>query len=185
MEKDLLDDDLFLQPTKKALPKIVNWTSLILLWLGIGYTTSFSIIDDAQLFLAMSLLCTSALVSYFNFSWGSKLTLGVIVLGILNLVDFFPVKLTFHFGFPVEIILLTIGIVHYFTNRSFLDPMFRALFHRIFSREEVKAMDRSRIEGFKERFSERPTLELKQLADNPRLVPEAIEAVRELIKERV
>lgn len=186
MNSEILDEGF--ETKEKNRIEIMNWISLIILWFGIGYCGISGLFGELKVIVAIVLLIISTAITYFNYELGVKITLGIILVGVLNLVDFFPIKYSISFGVNVieigfEFILFGIGIIHYFTNREELSKFFNDLFNREMTAEEIKSAQRPRINGFKSRFSNKQIGELEIIVKNNKLVPEAIKAAKELIEE--
>ena len=159
------------------------------MWAGIGYCGVSGLLSELKVIFAIILLAVSTGVTYLNFRLGVKITLGIILIGTLNLIDFFPTKYFISFGINVieigfEVILFGIGIIHYFTNRDELSKFLRHLFNKEITKEEIEEEKRSMIDAFKRRFSNKKIDELRIIARNDNLLPEAIKAAEELIKEQ-
>jgi hypothetical protein len=189
MEKKILDDDLILQDKNKVEPKLLNWVSILILWLGIGYCLFEGIITDMRVIAGIVLLVIATLATYFKFELGVKITLGIIVIGVFSLVKYVPISYSCEFGFGVvgfafELVILFIGIIHYFTNRAVLYPFLNGMLNRKVSVEESLEEERKRINGYKHQFSRKSMEELKSIIENKKLLPEAIKAAEELIEKR-
>jgi len=188
MNSEILDDE-FLNEEKIKGIQIVNWIPIIILWGGIGYCGINGLLSEIKVIAAIILLILSTGITYFNYELGVKITLGTILIGTINLVDFFPVKYfitfgikTFEIGF--EFLLFGIGIIHYVTNREELSKFLKELINREVSKEELESDQRSKIDGFKRRFSNNQIRELEMIVNNDKLLPEAIKAAKELIEEK-
>ena len=188
MNSEILDDE-FITKGEKEQSKIVKWLSIMILWAGIGFCGSNGLLGELKVIVAIVLLTLSTVVTYFNYELGVKITFWVILIGMINLIDFFPVKYLISFGLNTieigfEFLLFGIGIIHYSTHKREISKFLRKLVAREISEEEIRSAQRSRINGFKGRFSNKPTSELEVIANNDRLVPEAVKAAEELIQER-
>ena len=69
-----------------------NWIAIILLWIGICLCGYFGIITNAKVIVAFLLLAIASATSYYNYKLGTIITLGIIIIGAFDLVDFFPFK---------------------------------------------------------------------------------------------
>jgi len=189
MNSEILDNGFENGDKRKGI-QIVNWISIIILWAGIGYCGTSGLLSETKVIAAIVLLVLSTGVMYFNYELGVKITLGTILIGIINLVDFFPGETFIYFEinaikieFEFKDRLFGIGVIHYFTNRKVLSKFLKDLFNRELSEEERKSAQRSRINGFKRRFEELSDKEIElRLREN--LVPVAIEALKQIKKER-
>ena len=187
MNNEILDDE-FQITTEKNYPKIINWISIIMLWVGIGYCGFYGLLGEIRVIIAIVLLVVSTVLTYFNYELGINITLGIILIGILNLVDFSPIKYFFGFGiFGVKImfdlLLCSVGIIHYLTNRTAFSKFLNNLSNKE-TEAETKSINRSEVNGFKRRFSNRKIGELELIVNNELLLPEAIKAAKELIEEK-
>ena len=185
MENQILDDGFENRYDGNQI-QFVHWISLIILWIGIAYTGFIGLIGDIKVIAAIVLLVISTATTYFNYELGAKITFGIILIGIINLVNFFPIKYLISFGaLGFELILLAIGIIHYFTNRKEVSKLLKAIFYKERSEEEIQTAKHSKINAFKRRFSNKKTEELEAIANNTKRAPEAIKAARELIEEKL
>ncbi len=188
MNSEILDDEFVNEEKIKGI-QIVNWISIIFLWGGIGYCGINGFLSELKVIAAIILLILSTGITYFNYELGVRITLGTILIGTINLVDFFPVKYFISFGINAieigfEFLLFGIGIIHYFTNREELSKFLKDLIYREVSEEELKSAQRSKINGLKRRFSNKQIGELEMIVNNDKLLPEAIKAAKELIEEK-
>lgn len=188
MDTKILDDGFQIKEKRNKF-QIVNWISLIILWIGIAQCGYVGTLGNPKVIAAISLLTISTIITYVKYELGVKITLGIIILGILNLLDFSPTKYFISLGINVieigfEISLIIIGIIHYYTNRKELSKFLKDLMNREIPEEEIKSAQRSRINGFKRRFSSKTIERLKIIANDDELLPEAIKAAKELIDER-
>lgn len=133
MSNEILDDR-FVNEEKRKRIQILNWISIIILWGGIGYCGINGLLSEIKVIAAIILLILSTGIMYYNYELGVRLTLGVILIGTINLVDFFPLKYFISFGINAieigfEFLLFGIGIIHYFTNREELSKFLKDLFY--------------------------------------------------------
>lgn len=189
MEKDLIDDESTFKGKNKVKPKLVHWISIIILWGGIGYCFVNGIITEIQVIAGIILLTISTIITYFKYEIGVKITLGIIALGVLSLVKYFPISYSIgfgigDFGLAFEMLIFLIGIIHYIINKEVLSNFLSGLMNKDVSEEELHAEKRSRINGYKNRFSKKNMDELEEIAKNESLLPEAIKAAKELIEKR-
>lgn len=189
MEKEILDEDLVLKEGNKTHPKLVNWISIIILWGGIVHCFLNGIITNIQVIAGLSLLIISTITMYFKYEIGVKITLGIIILGVLGIVKYSPISSLIGFrimgfDFALEILAVITGIVHYYTNRIFFSNFLNGIMDNEVSEAEIRAIESSKTRGFKKRFSKKSTDELKKIIDNENLLPEARRAASELIEER-
>ena len=185
----MLGNNLSFKAENIIQPKLMNWLSLIILWGGIGYCSIRGIITDVQVALGVILLIISTVATYFKYEAGVKITLGIIALGVLGLVKYFPISYSIgfgigDFGLDFEMVTFLIGIIHCFTNREVLSDFLSEMMNREVSKEELHTEERSRINGYKNRFSKKNNEELEVIVNNESLLPEAIKAAKELIEKR-
>lgn len=189
MEREVLDEEMVLKEGNKTHAKLVNWISIIILWSGIVHCFLNGIITNIQVIAGLSLLIISTITTYFKYEIGVKITLGIITLGVLGIVKYSPISYSIGFriigfGFAVEMLIFTTGIIHYYTNRTFFLNFLNQIMNREVLEEEVQAAERSKINGFKNRFSKKSTDELKGITNNENLLPEARIAAKELVEAR-
>ncbi len=177
MSREILDDG-FENEIKQA--NFINWIPIILLWIGIAYCGKNGLLGEPKVIAAIVLLTISTVLTFNNYNIGVKFTLFVIVIGIFNIISFFPIQYFLRLGFAFQLIPFAIGIIHYLSNRKSLS----FLFDRTITEEEIKSAERSKVKGFKGRFSKKNIDELEKIANNDRLVPQARKAAYELIKEK-
>lgn len=188
MEKRNSTDELAISKNKSQ-PTSLNWTSIIILWIGIVLCFFSGIISDIQVILGIILLSLSTLITYYKYELGTKITFGIIVLGVLSIVKFFPSSYSIGFGIgdygvSFEILIILIGIIHFITNRTILSKFLKETFNRDASEEEIQLKERRKIDGYKNRFSRKSIDELQEVLNNKLLLPEAIKAAEELIDEK-
>ncbi len=185
MNNQILDTD-FIEETPRARPKIISWIPLILLWIGIASCGAMGLIFEADVIYASVLLLATSAVMYFKPKIGKSITLLMILLGVFNVLAFFPITYSVGIKFvkfflSIEVIMLAIGLLHMWINKDDLIPYLRKLFYG--SEEEQVAATTSKIDSFKRRFSGKSIGELKVIMANQMLNPEAREAAKQLIKE--
>lgn len=185
MDDQILDTD-FIEEARRARPKIISWIPLILLWIGIASCGAMGLIFEADVIYTSVLLLATSAVMYFKPKVGKIITLLMILLGVFNVLAFFPI--TYNLGIRVvkfflniEVIMLAIGLLHMWINKDDLIPYLRKLFYG--SEEEQVAASTSKIDAFKRRFSGKSIEELKVIMVNEMLTPEAREAARQLIQK--
>lgn len=183
MEHQLLDNDLIEKKEKRS---IINWATIIILWLGIGRCIASGFFGTPKLTIAIILLSITSVVMFKNYAFGVKLTFGLLLIGLFKAVDFFPFDIYFEFGankigIGIDLLFIGIAAIHVLTNKEeaskFLGTVFRP------SEAEAKLNQRTKINSFKKRFSNKKLAELEIIATNDKLIPEAGEAAKELIKE--
>lgn len=188
MSTEIFEDTLVNEDKRKG-AQIVHWISILILWAGIGYCGINGLWSEIKVVAGIVLLILSTGIMYFNYELGVKVAMGTILIGIINLVSFFPIKLFISFGIDAieigfEFLLFSVGVIHYFTNRKELSKYLTDLLSREISEEEEKFAQRSRINGFKRRFASMQIDELESIINNADLLPEAIKAAKVLMEEK-
>lgn len=189
MNKEILDENL-IKKNENNLTFLVSWIPLFILWIGIIFQIIYGFLGDLKVLGALVLLIVATGLNYYNYKLGVKVTLGIILLGVVNLVCFIPNRYFIGFGVgsfivEIELYLLLLAILHYFLNRKEISKFINEKFNREISKEEVEAEYRSRVNGFKRNFSDKSIEELKQLANNKNLLPQAIAAAKEMLEEKM
>ena len=187
MSREIIDIEFNLEEEKEV--QFINWVSIIILWLGIGHCGWKGLIFETQVMVAIIFLIISTLLTYFNYTLGIKTTLGIIILGMLALIQFFPVSYYWFFslngfGIGIDFFLLGVGLIHYFTNEKELSKFLKNLFNHDISEEEIKKEETLKIKSFKRQFSNRSIEELEKIVMNNNLVPEARQAANDLLLEK-
>lgn len=65
MTEDILDIELGSEEKKK--PNILNWASIIILWIGIRLCIANGMIGNMKLIIAIVLLIATTIFTYWNF----------------------------------------------------------------------------------------------------------------------
>ena len=68
MTEDILDIE-FGTHSKKS-PNIINWASIIILWIGIGVCIAKGMIGNLKLTIGIILLAATTILTYLNFKKG-------------------------------------------------------------------------------------------------------------------
>lgn len=189
MTDEILDNDVISKKKNPAQLTFKNWISLLILWFGIFNCAFYHLIMDLQVLIAAILLLIATIISYLNFKLGVKLSMGLILIGALSLVQFFPHQFQIGFyilGIPIqfELLLFIIGIVHYRTNRPVLSEFLKSLFGNFKIKEDKNKIREAKILSFKSKFLNKEIRELESIINNENFVPEAIQAAKELIQEK-
>ena len=189
MDTDLLDDEFIIKNQKESIPRFLNWLTIFILWSGIGICIAFGLMYDTQVIIAILLLFIATIFNYYKYRIGTKITFGIILLGVFNFIRFSPFTYGISFGIggfilKVEVILFTLLIIHYYTNREVLSKFFSQLMNVDTSYETNRAITRGNISGFKRRFSKKSTEELNAIINNPKILSDAKTAAQEVINER-
>lgn len=167
----------------KLKAQYINWISLIILWIGVAiyFINGFDL--NTKFVFGVFLLVISTILTGTNYVIGTKFTFVSIILGIFSLVNYWPSPYTLSFGIAsifinIEVLILIIGIIHYFSNRKVLS----VLLNKELSEDELVAEERKTINGYRESFKNKGIEELKTIANNEKLIPQAIIAAEELIE---
>jgi len=187
MENEILDDGLIVDNVQKDREVLLHWTSIIILWIGIGMSVAFGFISEPKFIAGAVVLLIVSLINYKQMEIGVKITLGIIVAGIFNLIDFFPFDFEFileffEFTLTFDLILFLLFFIHYLTNKKFLAKYVGPIFDPE-NMVENPNENRSQIAGFKRRFKHKSVAELSTIVTNEKLVAEARLAAQELIAE--
>lgn len=188
MNSEILDDD-FQSNEDKSKPTFINWISVIILWIGIFWSIFEGLITNWQVAAGFILLIIGTILCIANFSKGVKFIFIILFLATVNLIEFIPIVLEIEFGFfdigiGLDFVHLGILLLHYFTNKKELAQFLDYIINKPISEEEKQASIDKKISAFKYQFSKRSLKELKEIENNERLLPEAIQAAKELIKEK-
>lgn len=185
MKDQILDDEFIKNQPGRPKSKLMNWSATLFLWAGILACITNQLYLDWQVLLAGILLGITTIISYLNFPRGVRMTFGLILIGLFGGLTFFPIEFGFSIGFlSVNIMLLIVALVHYYTNKAQLSVFLKGIFSPTIPEEEVIAIGRSKIDGFKKRFARKDLSELTAITQNSKLLPEAIQAAEELLEER-
>ena len=188
MNNEILDHEYSDPQEEIKEVRLVNYSAIILLWLGIGASLLLGWGTEMRVILASLLLGVATTICYTNFKLGVKITLAVILLGILNIVQFFPIRLFLSFGFGfedygiqlgLEFVSLIVGIIHILTNREEFLKFLKTLVNK--EAAVLSSERQSKVEKFKRRYSNKSPEELEQIIQNTSMMPEAIQAAKELL----
>lgn len=186
MNNDILDEDLVVESARSF--RLVNFISIVILWMGIGVCAIFGLIGETKVLISAAILMLSTGITIYKVDWGAFVTLIVILAGMFNVLYFFPIKYSISFGIGaigagVEVILFGVAIIHSVLNWNELAMTIKDLL-RVEKTEEVEEFSqRSVIVGFKRRFASKQKYELEKMINNDKLVPEARMAAKELVDE--
>lgn len=186
MKERLIDSNLILPSTENK-PGISNWSSLVLLWIGIALCIYLGLIKETRVIVAIIGLVGASIATYINYELGVKITFGIICLGVMTLLTFYPINAGFSlnigdFSIGFEVVMFCVLLIHYYTNKDTMSTFVSQFYHG--TDEELKSEQRVHIDGFKRRFANSSISELKKKVNNPSLIPEAIKAAEELLEER-
>jgi len=185
MKDQLLDDDFLKEEKIKPQLAFLNWIPIVLLWMGIFLCVVNGLFSKMVVLLALGSLIIATVTSYINFNIGAKITLGIIIIGNFKIIQFFPFSIVVYFlGFPLEIFMSIICLIHFYFNRNILLEFLGDFFNNDISEEDIKTQERERINRFKNRFSKNTIRELKAMLENESLLDEAKKAAKELLEER-
>lgn len=151
-----------------------------------GTTYNFTL--SAQYYGAF-VAATLTPLSFFFFRRYYSFCLGIsILLGLFNLLYFTALQTSVGIGFGalsvgVNPTLLLIGFLAYLLNFQKSNAYFFSLMRP--SPTKIASLQQEEIAQFKTRFSSKSTEELNQLIRANKLVPTALAAARQLIRERM
>lgn len=189
MENQIVGQTSSLNKKMNVQPNWISWISLIILWLGICSCWQNGSITDIRVIISTALLLMVTVVHYFNFDLAIKITLGIIILGVFQILKFFPAHLTFSFefgglAFGFNGLAIIIGIIHFTTNWKLLSKFYNKVVKNELTEEEAEIKSKEKISLFKNRFLNKSDQELNVIINNEKLLPEAINAAKELLSER-
>jgi len=186
MQQEILNNES-ISPSEKGKPNpLLRWTALLLLWIGTAFCIAARLTSEPRVFAGMVLLAFSTVMTYLRPEVGIKITLGVIVLGVVSLLTFSPFNYEVGIGIgnfrpSIQVLPLLVGVLHFVTNRETLTPFLKNIFNREVSQEDAQAIDRGKIDGFKKRYARKSSSELRAMTENMGLLPEARKAAEELL----
>ena len=188
MNEDILDNDLGVYENKKR-TNLKNWISIILLWIGIGVCIRNGVYGDIKVISGIFLLAFCTFFTHANYNIGVKATFFLILLGTLNILNFFPFTILFSFGISefdlgFEFVMFGILIIHVFSNKEIMSKFIGNRIIPEMTNEEIKAEFRATVNGFKRQFAKNSIEDLKNIVKNDRIVAEAKLAAEELLKEK-
>jgi hypothetical protein len=129
-----------------------------------------------------------AFAAFFRFRHFYKYALATIFLmGMFGIVSFGPMSFYVAFGseesrIQLDLVSLAFGLLIYWTNAARINAVGMELIKP--SKEKIRQQELSEIERFKERFHRKSTTELTEIVAANALVPAALIAARQLLKER-
>lgn len=189
MSKEILDENWDLEIPFKKKRTLQSQISICLLWLGIFLCFMLGAFFSVKIVIAFILLTITTYLHFSSRENESKLTLVILLLYLFGLIHFYPIQysigiIIWGITLSIDLIALIILIFHIIFNRDILSPFFKKVIYRKISKEESESIERTKINGFKNRFGRKTNSELQTIVHNRLLVPEAIKAAVELIQER-
>ncbi|MCB0662052.1 MAG: hypothetical protein KDC24_04895 [Saprospiraceae bacterium] len=186
----ILDEEMGLQNQPED-TSILRFSCLILLWLGMISCLFLGLFSDPLVLSGLVFLIVASVFSFYNFLLGAKITLAALLVGTFNLAQFFPLQLHVSFGVEssglwmgIDILMIGFIILLYLTNKPIFGPWVKRIFKIDPNSREPIAEGRTKIEGFKSRFKDKPQKELESIAANQMLLEEARNAATELLHEK-
>lgn len=164
-----------------------NWIIIIVLWIGIALSCMNGLIGEIQLQAALILLVIVTIINFVKPSLGVKFILGLLVLGFLGILTFFPFKTRIGYGnsmFLFDFYFLALAVIHLALNKSSFLGIFSSVINGDLSNEQLQKTNRVKIDTFKKRFYNKTISELTSIVEHKRLLPEALQAAQELLDER-
>lgn len=129
-----------------------------------------------------------AVVAFFRFRPYYKYLLALtFLLGQAKIVSFTPTSYYFWLGseesrLQLDLVAFVFGLLVYWTNASKINRAISGVLKP--SAEKAQQLELVEIEEFKDRFSRKTTEELTRIVAANALVPSALAAARQLLKER-
>lgn len=139
-------------------------------------------IFGARQHVGLTLVLVSIILFFVN-RRSYKYIFGIsLLLGLVSLIGFTTTILTMNFlGLPIQLIILPIIAIFAWIHKEEIKPIIRGLTGR--SEEQITSESKLKVKGFKRRFEKLSNEELDKRL-NEKLVPEAIEALQWIKKER-
>lgn len=152
---------------------------LLILWAAV--TWSF-FAQNSFFLIAASLTVASTLLYFISENMCFWLITTTLFLGVIKIIYIFPVQILLEIlGVEFDIIcLLALGIT-LFLNRRRVEELISSTLP---DKELELSRKKSKIDGYKQRFSRKSDNQLEQKLNNPSLVDEAKIAAKEVLKER-
>ncbi|MEM1217334.1 MAG: hypothetical protein AAGH79_00405 [Bacteroidota bacterium] len=187
MPQQLLDSNQTPRPSNFQV--ISPWIVLAIGTLGLIWSALVGVILRPGQLGGLLFAVLAMVITFSRPTIGVKVTVGVLLLAVLNIISFFPISNTIELqilGFPVffEVGSLILLIIHFRANRGVLRPWVRSMIRREVPKAEQEAAARTRINGYKRNLDKKSTDELRNILEESQLVPEALQAAQELIDER-
>lgn len=180
MSNNILDEHL-IQPKKRRIPA-VRWVGLVYLWLCVLLLFTSGFVNTSSISLAAVVL-VSTIIYYFNKRISAIVVAIILTLASINFISISPISLLFPFYFIwIEVFSFIMLCIHFTMNRDDIQDFVEYL--RVGTAEEQQAVKNSKIESFKRRYANKSSYELKNLAQNSALLPEARQAAQELLEEK-
>lgn len=154
---------------------------------GIFFSTISGLLSEFKYLLGFSALVITGIAFLLNTKKGILVNGLVIILGVANLANFFPVEITFgtntdQVRVGLDLINLLVAGLFLYINTDEFKPQFQNLLHG--TPETQAKIASNKVNKFKTRFKNKSANELNQIANNPMLVSEAQQAAKELIEEK-
>lgn len=128
MNRQVLDEDLTEQESLESYPGLKAWISIIVLWIGMGGCLLNDMLGNAEVDAALFLLIITTIITALHLKSGVKLTFVAILLGVFDLLTFFPMSQFIEFrGIQIEIdlILVVVLIIHLYTTYNIVSMFFK------------------------------------------------------------
>lgn len=186
-DKDLLDEEDFVLGNDTMQKGVKHLSGIIILWIGMVATILLGGFFDLKIQVSFTILIAVSLFSFYNSRVGSIVVLGLILTSVFGLFEFF----VFHFSFNMKIfglsvylnlLMVLIAVIHYYSNRQFIDAFMLSIF--ALNQERETERNRSQVEMLKNTFNSMSLIELERMSKDESLRSEAIFAIKELIIEK-
>jgi len=160
---------------------------MALLWFGVLLSILSGNLSNIKFIPAFSGLAIATIISFKNWKKGQSILLVFSLIGVLDLLDFFP--FTFKISFSgtsgllgIDFLMLFITFLLLALNTKELSPGIRQFLHG--SPTEIESKKATRINGFKRRFRHKTPEELEEIIENEKLVDEARKAAEYLLEQK-
>lgn len=154
---------------------------------GIGSAIQVLFTDyifEPTAYVGLTLLAVCAVLFFLNLRWYRYAMGFVLIIGTLGLVSFSTVIMSVGIGFlQFHLIPLVVLIVFASIYNSRIPKAVHSLLGTYKTEEEIKELTRSRVDSFKRTFKDLSDSEIDRRLQT-KLVPEALQALDELKKER-
>ena len=140
-------------------------------------------IFNGQQYIGLALLGVS-LILFFTNRKTYKYIFGVtILLGLFNLIGFTTSFVTMNFLFiPIQLIVIPILLIFTWINQEQIKPKVQSILGT--TEEQILSESNSKISSFRKRFEKLSNEEI-EIRLNQKLMPEALEALKQIQQERI
>lgn len=158
---------------------------LSIVGIGSGIQVLFTdYIFEPTAYVGLTLLAVCVVLFFLNLRWYRYAMGFVLIIGTLGLVSFSTVIMSVGIGFlQFHLIPLVVLIVFASIYNSRIPKAVHSLLRTYKTEEEIKELTRSNVDSFKRTFKDLSDSEIDRRLQT-KLVPEALQALDELKKER-